>query len=318
MMKLGMAAELKKDDIWIPPPIATHITEDNESSDESDDESESEVVDDDCHDPFVNATDDLSEISEDIEKLHSCNAVHMEVKTKAINRSRQKPPFVKNNDPEDLQMGIPVYKKRNDKESSDDQSQFLKLEIDGRDDVYIRKRTAVWLLQNTERVSADRLFRVRSNQPFAVKKNQSSCCIDETAPITAKHITVGDLCVFKGKIANNFKIGRVMHFIKIGKTGKQAQYKGKCTEINNETDVSVMCTTYDYNNDLKICTLSSLSYEYFLVKNYLCTLTSCCVINPDCSVAKGKASYFKSSIINVSDKFTLADNCIEHIFKIAR
>ena len=34
--------------------------------------------------------------------------------------------------------------------------------------VLIRKTTAVWLFQETERVSADSLFRVRLKQPFGL------------------------------------------------------------------------------------------------------------------------------------------------------
>ena len=38
--------------------------------------------------------------------------------------------------------------------------------VNGRS-LYIRKTTAVWLLQEGERVSTDRLFRVRNKQPFS-------------------------------------------------------------------------------------------------------------------------------------------------------
>ena len=49
--------------------------------------------------------------------------------------------------------------------SSNKHSPFLKLS----DDTFIRKTTAVWLLQEGERVSSDRLFRVRGKQPFSTE-----------------------------------------------------------------------------------------------------------------------------------------------------
>ena len=61
---------------------------------------------------------------------------------------------------------------------SDDHSQTLKNDnkhskvtpfvldkVDSRD-IYIRKTTAVWLLQEGEKLSTDRLLRVRATQPF--------------------------------------------------------------------------------------------------------------------------------------------------------
>ena len=37
----------------------------------------------------------------------------------------------------------------------------------------IRKTTAIWLFQKSERVSTDRLFRVRDKQPFATSTSKA-------------------------------------------------------------------------------------------------------------------------------------------------
>lgn len=74
--------------------------------------------------------------------------------------------------------------------------------------VYINKTTVVWLLQEGERVSADRLFRVRNKQPF------SSCHFgyrdhnlqNEINPVVCKTISVGNICVFKF-LPINWKVG---------------------------------------------------------------------------------------------------------------
>ena len=52
----------------------------------------------------------------------------------------------------------------------------------GHQNVMIRKQTAVWLFQETERVSSDRLFRVRSKQPHAASENKlTSASLTEDA-----------------------------------------------------------------------------------------------------------------------------------------
>ena len=43
---------------------------------------------------------------------------------------------------------------------------FVKVKVKG-ESVLIRKTTAIWLFQETEKISADRLFRARLKQPFA-------------------------------------------------------------------------------------------------------------------------------------------------------
>ena len=60
---------------------------------------------------------------------------------------------------------------------------FVEVTIKGRA-VLIRKTTAVWLFQETERVSADRLFRVRLKQPFGSDlsvKNTLAVTIDQNS-----------------------------------------------------------------------------------------------------------------------------------------
>ena len=46
-------------------------------------------------------------------------------------------------------------------------NQFVEVEADNGQTIFIHKTTALWLLQEGERISADRLFRVRCKQPYA-------------------------------------------------------------------------------------------------------------------------------------------------------
>ena len=77
--------------------------------------------------------------------------------------------------------------------------------------LFINKTTAVWLLQEGERVSSDRLFQVRSKQsygsvPQPLVHNKSS-----THPIVSQTLEVGNICVIKHS-KSNCKFGSVLHF----------------------------------------------------------------------------------------------------------
>ena len=59
---------------------------------------------------------------------------------------------------------LPEYEKQDFKQL-ESQSSFVKVDTHNGAETYIRKSTAVWLFQEVERVSSDRLFQVRAKQP---------------------------------------------------------------------------------------------------------------------------------------------------------
>ena len=65
--------------------------------------------------------------------------------------------------------------------------------------VYIRKSTAIWLLQEFEHVSSDRLFRVRTKQPnsseFQVNLSEKKLTVVKSLPQKCEVINIG-MCVF--------------------------------------------------------------------------------------------------------------------------
>ena len=69
---------------------------------------------------------------------------------------------------------IPLYTaKPNEHHSKNDKKYPLYLEIECKGKkIFIRKTTAVWLFQESEYVSSDRLFRVRSKQPNTTPRNE--------------------------------------------------------------------------------------------------------------------------------------------------
>ena len=62
------------------------------------------------------------------------------------------------------QTSLPEYDKISHQEL-DSTSAFVKVTNNDEKGTYIRKSSAVWLFQEAERVSSDRLFRVQAKQP---------------------------------------------------------------------------------------------------------------------------------------------------------
>jgi len=71
---------------------------------------------------------------------------------------------------------------------------FVEVQANGQN-VFIRKTTAVWLLQEGERVSSDCLFRVRCKQPFAIEPLKAGTLPATSPAITAPKANVVDLDV---------------------------------------------------------------------------------------------------------------------------
>jgi len=73
---------------------------------------------------------------------------------------------------------------------------------------FIHKTTALWLLQEGERISSDRLFRVRCKQPFSDNLSAGKSCKfnrtmviadDDTTPAASPHIASSDVIVIDDK-----------------------------------------------------------------------------------------------------------------------
>ena len=136
-------------------------------------------------------------------------------------------------------VGIPTYK-RDKRENDDDhkplvlKSPFVEVEIEGKESIFIQKRTAVWLFKETERISADCLLRVHVKQPFSEKKGHRNV-LDKEIPIVTE---LDDLCAFVVS-AGRFRNGRLMQFVKYYKSKKKLQYKGNYANIVGKFGVFV-------------------------------------------------------------------------------
>ena len=116
--------------------------------------------------------------------------------------------------------------------------------------MYIHKSTAVWIFQEGERLSSDRLLRVREKQPSATSKTSiSTLPPTTTTPEKNNVISIGDICVFKNRENNDndWKIGKILQFAYyLEKTKKARQYTGsfvKCNE-GNVNKIGVVCSWF--------------------------------------------------------------------------
>ena len=148
------------------------------------------------------------------------------------------------------------------------------MEVNHNDKVFhIRKTTAVWLFQECERVSTDRLFRVRSKQPYLSNfkpdslPSKSSSEQGTVLPRKLEVVRIGDVCVFQSQ--NEWKIGKILQFCcQSGKTEKFQQCKE--TSINlttNSKNIGVTCSWFSWHPPLSLQTYSLSSDE----RNTSCT-----------------------------------------------
>ena len=85
--------------------------------------------------------------------------------------------------------------------------------------VSIRKTTLVWIFQQGESVSTDRLFRAQNKQPYSTSLGQESKAVnsnscsndigDHDIPQICKTIEIGDICAFKSfESAKGWRLGK--------------------------------------------------------------------------------------------------------------
>ena len=177
--------------------------------------------------------------------------------------------------------------------------------------ICIRKTTAIWLFQEGERVSSDRLFRVRAKQPFS--NETRATCYEEssrTKPHIAETVEIGDMCVFyKG---NGVEIGRVLQFSHHEKkTISTNQYKGRVASIKNK-ELGVLCTWFQETNGMyRMC--KSEHHSYLPLSTYMCTLTQQCFIPCVASKSSNSIMTVQQNVTATLEEFTLTEDCKQFI-----
>ena len=179
----------------------------------------------------------------------------------------------------------------------------------------IRKTTAIWLLQENERVSSDRLFRVREKQPFA-STSQSLMQISCANPVMLATLTVGDLCLFK--LTTDWQLGRILQFAKYDTDTKKYSkpYKEQNAKASSK-HVGVLCTWYELVKDSMFQLTKNREMKYIPLENYICTLPEGCIIinNTSKDNSDGDLPQAKQSSLTAKN-FSIREQCMESLLTI--
>ncbi len=217
MERMGMLDLLKKGIEW-DSIESGHVAKD--CIDGEDDDSDRDKNDDEItpeYDSSVSSlvkevcSENASDVTSDIHSLSDCSLLHTEVKNKLNNL--QKSLVLKQIPSSTVFIFVPCdsavdhvptsldTQKYKMKPKDSPFSRFVKVQASSQRTVFIRKTTAVWLLQESEHVSSDRLFRVRSKQPYSSESNKlllSTENINENLHVSTL-VSLGELCAFMDK-----------------------------------------------------------------------------------------------------------------------
>ena len=180
---------------------------------------------------------------------------------------------------------IPTYKltesENKERQKFKKDKKFIEIIHNG-ESVFVRKTTLVWLFQEGERISNDRLFRIRLKQPFnKTLQDDASQSEDSSLPVVNEHISLGDICVFrtpKSISSELFRIGRVTHFAYYKeRLKKDRQFKNTIAKI--QSSVGALCSWYHpakENSQLFVHIPNENPNYVSLSDSYVCTLFFSC------------------------------------------
>ena len=207
MKDLGMAELLIKGKSWENPPATGVKCEVEEEHDDDDDNDDNEEEENESQHGDSLVTEDVlpQDVNAEIAELKNAGIIEDELKDRLHElsfKSLSKSPL-----PQYKMISTTATKKNTTKTKYSPFVEVHRLDKT----VYIRKTTAVWLLQEGERVSTDRLFRVRKKQPYATAPT-AAATTQLNQPTIQEAIQVGDLCVFAKASEGRWCIGRVLQF----------------------------------------------------------------------------------------------------------
>ena len=139
------------------------------------------------------------------------------------------------------------------------------------------------LFQEGERVSADRLFWVRGNQPYSSKQLGAIVCEDTQIPEVHSTVHTGEIYVFANPV-KSWKVGRIVQFAYYKEaTKKLKQYTGNNVALTEYIGVlcliGVLCYWYvaSESNQARFSVgISDEAHAHCGITSYLCTLTHGC------------------------------------------
>ena len=169
--------------------------------------------------------------------------------------------------------GLPVYGPT----TSDGKRKYKGTHFVRYEDSFIRKSTALYLLQENIQLSNDRLLRVREEQPDHLYSGSS---VGTQNPC---HVISGDLCLFKRIDCEKILVGRILQFSYYKeKTKKQQAYSSPYVDMTKASykTIGVFASWYALDEDSR--SENSLIFKdvnyafragYCGMENYIGTIT---------------------------------------------
>ena len=176
----------------------------------------------------LQCTHTSEEVKDSIVKINNEKIISNDVKTGLLNLHDETFKRL----PTSLQMFHKIEKEseKKDTQAKLKHNKMVEVNQNGKK-FYIHKTTAVELLQESERVSTDRLFRVRAIQPN-INYSQSSHYHNSLVPIKDNILEISNTCVFKPE-GKSWKIGKLLQFSNLPqKTISSQQYRATSVEIS--------------------------------------------------------------------------------------
>ena len=154
-----------------------------------------------------------------------------------------------------------------------DSSKSPFMEYDG---VYIRKSTALYILQENTQLSNDRLLRVRSAQPSQLFNGMNIFNTSLSGSGQQQQVFSGDLCIFRRVDSEKLLVGRVIQFSYLG-SKRSREYSSLYVDTTKEsvTNIGALANWYQAvsrtsSDELVSCmplqtnfTTGYLSMEYY-------------------------------------------------------
>ena len=183
---------------------------------------------------------DSNEIQQEIDQLKEVKVINSDLHAKLNHISNMSFTRVKTD-------SVSMFEMNNDNDNSQQlpsKCRLLEIEHNGKK-MFIHKTTAVWLFQEGERVSTDRLFRVRETQPYTanLKALSSKEIFIPAMAMRQSVLEVGNICVFLKKRSDSiWQIGKVLQFAYyLEKTKKARQYRATTVNLKRTWERLVFC-----------------------------------------------------------------------------
>ena len=194
------------------------------------------------------------------------------------------------------------------------------IEVSVKDKTFsIRKTTAIWLLQENERVSSDRLFRVREKQPYS-SSSLTTTPVSFTAPSVSEKAHIGDLCVFK--VGLEWQLGRILQLSRYNAETRKYDKPFYDQSVEVTKHVGVMCSWYQLSPGTKSTfELSKNStIDYHSLESYVCTLPESCIMNsvtnPDGTITFSHITKPTKQSSLTAKQISITDDCLKCLLSI--